>query len=256
MPKKPGDDSRKKFTYKYYHPSSLTAVEREALLNSVQQLTHIAWGKFDRAFLDKHIFSASVQLVIAYDNGSIAGFCATRQVTLLKKKVLYLEFTVVDPGYQGYGLGPWLTFLAVKKLILKNIWRTIFGSIDVMLLTPNIRALVKVAHASSKIYPNPFLANHEDGRIEQADDETWNMAQELIRQSDNPTRRLDREGLVLHDSYYETPDLIYHDENIPWHHNETVNKFAKRYLKYGEGADLEFVVRARITLRSVVNNFF
>ena len=245
-----------KLTYKFCTPSKLNGSDRALLLVEIQELIKKAWGHFDEKFLNEHIFCKSERLVMANKGSELIGFCASKQITLLKKTILYIEFTVVDPTYQGHGIGPKLTYFALRKMIFRNLFKAMFGGINVMFLTPNIRALTKVAQISGEIYPDPYAIDTQSGRIKKADDETWAMASELIKISDNPNRRLDREGLVLHGSYAKTPSLIYESGNIPWHFDESINNFARHYLKYGEKADREFVVRARITLLSILNNYF
>ncbi|TAN58699.1 hypothetical protein EPN15_00275 [Patescibacteria group bacterium] len=163
---------------------------------------------------------------------------------------------MIRKDFQKLGLGTRLSFLALRKIILRNIFCIIFKPIEIMFITPNIRVLAKTAALADFIYPNPYNADEATGRVTPADDDTWTMAQELIKLSDNPSRRLDREGLVLHGSYASMPWLIYNGEQIPWHRDVAVNSFAKYYLGYGRKEDKEFVVRARIGMGSLIRYYF
>lgn len=124
-----------------------------------------------------------------------------------------------------------------------------------MFITPNIRALVRMAKFASFIYPNPYSAR-DDGSIPPADEITWLTAQELISGSDKPNRPLDREGLVLRGSYIDTPWLIYGPDNAPWVDDPKVISFVKRYMGYHNREDKELVVRAHITLISLIKYLF
>ena len=144
-----------KLTYKFCTPSKLNGSDRALLLVEIQELIKKAWGHFDEKFLNEHIFCKSERLVMANKGSELIGFCASKQITLLKKTILYIEFTVVDPTYQGHGIGPKLTYFALRKMIFRNLFKAMFGGINVMFLTPNIRALTKVAQISGEIISNP-----------------------------------------------------------------------------------------------------
>ena len=120
-----------------------------------------------------------------------------------------------------------------------------------MFITPNIRVLAWVGKFAEFMYPDPYVAD-ENGKIPPVDDNTFTMARELIGQSDNPSRKLNREGLVLEGSYAATPWLIYKNNYIPWASQEKMNTFAVKYLHYGTGEDREFVVRAKIGILSLL----
>ena len=112
--------------------------------------------------------------------------------------------------------------------------------------------MAALARRADFIYPNPYQADPKTFRIPPADEQTWLMAQEAIATSYNSKRKLDREGLVLHESYASTPWLVYSKENIPWHRSELVNGFAKHYLGYGQQKDREFIVRAQFSIKTLV----
>ena len=52
------------------------------------------------------------------------------------------------------------------------------------------------------------------------------------------------------------PWLIYDKRYNPWHHNYSVNLFAKRYIGYGSKEDKEFVGGAKIGVRSLARYYF
>ena len=244
-----------KLQYSSINPLRLGEKEKKILLGEIDALLKNAWGKFDINFLENHTLT-SEQITVARIGDELIGFCAINKKKILNKVVHYIEFTVIRKDFQKLGLGTRLSFLALRKVMLKNIFQIIFKPIEIMFITPNIRVLAKVAALADFVYPNPYEADKATGKIIPADDETWEMAQEIIRLSDNPMRRLDKDGLVLHGSYASMPWLLYDNEQIPWHSDNAVNNFAKHYLGYGKKEDKEFIVRARIGMGSLIRYYF
>jgi len=244
-----------KLQYSSINPLRLGEKEKTILLGEIDALLKNAWGKFDINFLENHTLT-SEQITVARIGDELIGFCAINKKKILNKVVHYIEFTVIRKDFQKLGLGTRLSFLALRKVMLKNIFQIIFKPIEIMFITPNIRVLAKVAALADFVYPNPYEADKATGKIIPADDETWEMAQEIIRLSDNPMRRLDKDGLVLHGSYASMPWLLYDNEQIPWHSDNAVNNFAKHYLGYGKKEDKEFIVRARIGMGSLIRYYF
>lgn len=236
---------------KHIIPSRLNEVEKNKLFNEIDDLIENAWGKFDLKFLENHLLKSTL-ISTARIKDELVGFCSISQKEILKKKVYYFEFTIIRNDFQRLGLGTKLAFLVLRRIILKDIFWILFRPVDIMFITPNIRVLAKVAALADFVYPNPYETDHSDARIAPADDETWAMARELIKISDNPNRRLDREGLVLHGSYASMPWLIYDIDKIPWHRKDIINKFARRHLSYGKKEDKEFVVRVRVDILTLI----
>ena len=221
------------------------------LKNEINDLLTKSWGTFPSDFIDGHIFGTK-KILIARVKERCVGFCVTSIKIILGIKINYIELLVVDTHFQKSKIGSQLFFRSIKEEILKNILHLLLGkSLEIVFITPNIRTLAHMARFASFIYPNPYLAD-EKGSIGLADDETWIIANELIKNSDNPGRKLERNGLVLHQSYVNTPWLIYNNDNAPWHGKEKINTFAKRYLGYHTGEDREFVVRAHINFLSFI----
>lgn len=233
----------------------LDSSRKKFLTKELGDILRDSWGTFPEDFIEKHIISSAEYLVLARLRGEFIGFCALSIKKILSFRILYIEFLVLRKNFQNLGLSSHLCYLVLRPYILKNFLRNPLRTMDIMFISPNIRVVSNMRKFASFIYPDPFAANSE-ARIPPADDTTWNMARELIKNSDNPNRRLNREGLVLEGSYASTPWLIYDLENIPWHIDSRVNKFAEKYLGYGNREDKEFVVRARIDLLSLFRYLF
>jgi hypothetical protein len=78
------------------------------------------------------------------------------------------------------------------------------------------------------------------------------MSQNLIANSDNPNRKLLREGCVLEGSYKETPRLLYQPGSQPKYVDDIVNEFGEAYLHYSKAEDKELVVRIKFNLYSII----
>ena len=233
---------------------SLDVHTKQKLLIEIHYLLTSVWGTFPNDFVEVHIFNA-YKIYIAYIGERCVGLNVVSLRTLAGVMIFYSEFLAIDKDYQNSSLGSYLFFIGIKDELLKRIYDLLSGTpLEVFFITPNIRVLSRIAKFASFSYPNPY-ATDAAGRVPLADDKTWEMAQQLLAASDNPERRLDREGLVLYDSYAKTPWLVYDSQSAPWHRNEKMNAFAKRYLGYEKREDKEFIVRAQITLFSIFKYF-
>ena len=251
----PVENHKRKVKFeKYVGLSNLESNGVGKLFFALQSILTDAWGRFPESFIEEHILKNALILVMAQVEGDYVGFCALSNKKIFNKDIRYVEFLVVKKKYQNSGLGSKLTYLTLRKDLLKSFLRIPPKPFDVMFITPNIRVLASTAKLCSFIYPNPYLSD-KNGKIFPADDATFSTAQELIRKSDNSNRVINREGLVLQGSYHSTPWLIYTKDSVPWHQDEKINNFAIKYLGYGTGADKEFIVVAKITLFSLVNYF-
>jgi len=223
------------------------------LLNSINDVLNDCWGTFPLEFLEKHISESYVAL--GYVDEDLVGLSFVKTKKIAGKKVCYVEFTAVKKEYQRMSLGLLLTIKAIKKCIMSNLL-SIF-TFELMFITPNIRVICLLKRYATFVYPDPSKFDISKKRLPIADDRTWKMAKTLISHSDNPNRKLDREALVLHGSYKETPWLLYNDDTIPWlDNNAQFNSFVEHYLGYSSRQDREFIVRAKFSILSIVKEIF
>ena len=232
--------------------NSLYKTEIDDLKLHIDSILKDAWGKFPDDFIEKHVLR-SQKIVLAKENNEYVGFCCVSIKNVLEKKIHYIEFLVVKKAFQNMNLGSKLLGMTMRNSLIKIVPIILFNPFEVMFITPNVRVLTWMAKFAKYIYPNPCLSNKE-GVILQADDTTWKMAQDIIRQSDMPHRKIYRGGLVLEGSYQRTPWLIYQIDDIPWSNNpdKRINKFAEKYLNYKKREGKEFVVRAQFGFLSIV----
>ncbi|KKQ23006.1 MAG: hypothetical protein US36_C0006G0005 [Candidatus Wolfebacteria bacterium GW2011_GWC1_37_10] len=242
------------FKTELFIPSKLNSIQKKVILEDIYHLVKHSWGEFEKDFLEEHILK-SERLIIGWHNNKLIGFCAMRKKNIFNKVIHYIEFTVVHEDFQKSELGTKLTYGVLRDLFFKNIFKIIFKPIEVMFITSNIRTISRAARFADFIYPNPYLADPETGKISIPDDETWVMAKTLVKE-ENPECILKREGLVLSGFYLNRPWFIYQNSKIPWHYNEIINKFADRYLGYNKKDGKEFVVRVQFGIISLLKYWF
>jgi hypothetical protein len=223
--------------------------DRAEVFFDINKLLRKSWGDFPRSFVFRHVLTAQV-LTVVWNKKRLIGFCAINQKEINQRKVIYAEFLIIDPKFQGQSIAPKLFFRALIKLLGLKAIKIIYKPIEIFFITPNIRVLSLFSRYAAFIYPD-LTKIDKNGAIPKADYETWCMAREIVKKSEMPYRKLEREGLILHGSYSSSPWLRYSEE-MPWHRKSKLNVFAKRYLKYGKGSDLEIIVRGKITFSSLL----
>jgi hypothetical protein len=240
---------------KFTRIKDLSGEKTAFLTEVVQSVLTDAWGSFPQHFLDRHVFKDADTIVTARNNGAHVGFSVLSHKTICEKHVHYLELCAVSTRHQNSGLGSKLVYQALFQHLKESFLRYPPAPLHLMLITPNVRIISSLSRFSSSIYPNPRAADVK-GEIPPADEATFEMAQRLIKMSDNPNRSVNRDGLVLHGSYDATPWLKHGKDNIPWHCDEQMNSFASRYLNYRNYSGEEFIVSAIIKPVDVLNFLF
>ena len=235
--------------------NKLSKLEREVLILHIDSILKDAWGEFPRDFIEKHVLK-SEKIILAKEAGEFTGFCCLSTKNVFGKKIDYIEFLVVKKKFQNKNIGSKLLEFAIRDQVLKSLVKMLFSPLELMFITPNMRVLTWTAKFAKFAYPNPYLSDSR-GKISPADETTWKMAQDLIKQSDSPNRVIHRDGLVLEGSYQNTPWLIYDIDNIPWsgHNDSRIEAFTKKYLDYESRGGREFVVRVQIGLFSIIKYF-
>jgi len=239
-------------TFEKYSDDSLkSADDRIELENEIDVLLKNCWGAFPKDFIQSHIFKAHTIMVARAENACVA-FCAISIKKILGRTIHYVEFLIVDKPFQKSGLGSFLFFWSIKEELLKSFLNLLLGKpMIIFFITPNVRVVSRIARFADFTYPNPHTADSL-GTVPPADEETWLISRELLKNSDNPGRELSREGLVIKQSYVNTPWLIYNNDTAPWHSSEKINIFARKYLGYHTGEDKELMVRAHLDLFSTI----
>jgi hypothetical protein len=227
-------------------------------VKKMDELIKKEWGEFPKNFIQKRLGNSRITL-LCWKNSQLVGFSTMSLKTICNKLVHYIEFSIIDKLYQNRSLFQKINFILIKDVLLNNLIFNRSFSIELMFISPNIKTISTLAKYVSFIYPNPFLYNQKTKSMPLADDLTWKMANELIRKSENPNRKIEREGCVLNDSYRNMPWLIYGIKKqleVPMHHNDLFNEFAEKYLKYQERSGKEFIIRAKITLLDFLKYIF
>src|SRR3989338_4550212 len=111
------DKNNSMISYKVVSTKTINKTSsRSILLDAICELITESWGKFPEEFVVKHILNTEI-ICLAYDNQDLIGFSAVSIKHILNRKIFYLEFTSVKPGYQNRNIGTKLTYNALKKIL-------------------------------------------------------------------------------------------------------------------------------------------
>jgi len=229
-----------------YNAASMPDVKLyESYLQRLQVLLAAEWGEFPPAFVRSRIANSRL-LLLAWDGGELVGFSAMSLKHVCDRLVHYIEFAIVRRQYEPTGVSGKLVYSLLKDAFLSNVRYNRRLSLELAFITANVRTLSNLAKYAGFLYPNPSCCDKQTGRVPKADDLTWAVAQELIKQSDRPGRTLKREGCVLLNSYEAMPWLVDGLVRQSKNSDERLSLFAQRYLDYRRREGREFVVRAVI----------
>jgi len=222
------------------------------LERQIYNLTIKSWGDFGRTFINKHVLE-SEYLLVSFKDADLVGYASVEVLELSQKKYYYFEFLVVDPAYQGVGLSKEI----LKRLLLRVMMENIFNLrlyFNIVTITPNPRVVSLISRLSDWMCPDVGFYN-KNGFLLPADDAIWELAQNILQSSHDPSRELDRVGLVLHNSYRFLRNLIYRKEAVPWDRDRAINSFCADYLHYEKENGDEFLVFASLSLKKIINFF-
>jgi hypothetical protein len=210
------------------------------LIKRISKLINSSWGEFDDKFIEEHIINSYLLLTIS-KNKQLVGFASINERDFFKQKYYYFEFLAIKPIYQSKGLAKKLIKKITKKILFKSILNFKL-SINLITISPNPRILSLIYKVSKKIYPNPYKPNKKINK------KKWYIAQKIIEESNKPNRFIDKNGLVLYDSYKDTPWLIYDYDKVPWNKDERINKFCDKLLNFKDKKGKEFIIIAKISI--------
>lgn len=238
----------KLFQFECFRESKELESIRTFLLKNIDQIIEENWGKFGKDFILQHIIKAKRLQLVRYNNKIIAIASASKK-TINKKHVLYLEFTVINQNFQGYDLSIILNADMIVDEFVESMIQRKFKSLHVMAITRNLRVLGSLKHFASFIYPDPESIDN-DNKLPLANNETWELARTILKQSWNPNRKLLREGCVLIGSYENTPWLI---SPVPQkHYNQQIQTLGEEFLELKKNKDKEFIVHVKYNILSIL----
>lgn len=221
------------------------------LLKNIDKIIENNWGKFSKDFISKHVVKAN-RLKIVRSNNEVVAIASASLKKILNKDVLYLEFTVINENVQGYNLTTILNGTFIYEEVLSRLSKLIFTPLNAITITRNMRVIGAVSHFSSFIYPDPREFEMK-GRLSNAGELTWQIANEVLKESWNPKRELLREGNILIGSYEDAPWLIL--PKIQKHYNSSILKMGEYYLRFKAKQDREFLVHAQFNFLSALKFF-
>jgi len=230
--------------------NKLTEDELTRLEKDIDNLAKSSWGKMHASFIRNILINAKT-VILAKEQKKLIGISIFSEKYIFNKSIYYGELSLVHPEYQGNRISEKMSQKAISRQLLKNIMRLKFN-IEVLLITPNARVLGMAANYASFMYPNPYDFDNCTKKMPLPDQQTFDIARELIKQSDKPERRIDKEACVLNGSYSDCNWLIYNKYNKPTYRQKIVNDFAEHYLDYNKRKDKEFIVRTRFNVVSLL----
>lgn len=241
-----------KFHFETLHESKGLEEIKIFLLRNIDQIIEQNWGKFSKEFIVQHILKAQIVKLVR-DKDKIIALAAASNKKIYNLNILYLEFTVINQHYQGFNLSTILNAQIIIEQYIKGFLQRRFHGLDVITITRNLRVLGALNHFASYIYPDPKEFEIK-GSIKPANNRTWAIANEILKKSWNPNRKLLREGNVLIGSYENTPWLI--RPNLQKHYKTSIKDLGEKYLDLKKFADKEFIVHVRYNLLSIIKYIF
>lgn len=221
---------------------------RTYILKNIDKIIEKSWGKFGKGFIIQHILRAD-RIKIIRDQEEIIAIAAASVKNIFNRQILYLEFTAIDPRYQGYNLSTKLNASMIQEEFFRGLFSRKLKPLDVFTITRNLRVIGSLSNFATYIYPNPKKFE-QNGKLDPANNETWKFVQEILKTSWNPQRKLLREGSVLIGSYEDTPWLIL--PSTQRHYRQSVKELGEQYLHLGERSDREFIVHVKYSIFSIL----
>lgn len=235
-----------KISYQLINKPNKSIKNKTEFLKEIDNLLNISWGEFDRDYINKSIMDSYV-LCLAYCGKEIVGLAPIKKINIFGSDVYSFGLTAVMPKFRNKNILKNMGIKLIKKVVLENIFKLKF-KIELIFITPNIRTISTIAKYADFIYPNPYVADKE-GRITEADDETWERVNEFLRVSEENVTKLEREGMVMEGFYELNPHLAF--KNKISHINRKFDLFGEKYLYNKPGREL--VVRALVGFKGVLN---
>lgn len=224
---------------------------RKRVQNDIAALLRQSWGDCGSQLIE-HIVNNAKWLLVLRLKDKVAGVSVVHKKRIVQKTVYDIELTALLPEIRALRLMERINALLFPSIFLDNLVSNRRLTVEMMFTTPNPKVLGCAARIASFIYPDPFLFNKEKKKLPPPDEETWQMAQEFISQELPENMRLHKDGCVVDGSYTDRPWLIYKEDEVPWHWDERVNDFCDAYLRYEEELGRKFVVRTKLTPKSVL----
>lgn len=221
-------------------------LQNEAL-DEISKTVEKAWGKFPKKYLESSILHSRYLMLLRNNKDELIGVAPIKKIHIDGRYVYSFGLTAVDPDYQGLGFMKKMHATLGRKIFIENLlhFKT---KIEFVFITPNIRTIGALAKVADFIYPNPYTVDEKTGKIDYADDKTWETINLYLKATGETFRKLDRCGDVMIGFYDDKPNLIFHDnENIP---DKKLRVFAKHYLKPGN----EVVVRSIVSLGGLIRD--
>lgn len=219
--------------------------KKKEAVGEIGDLIKKAWGEFSTEYLNESILHSKYLLLLRNEKDTLIGVAPIRELKINSKSIYSFGLTAVDPDFQGLGLMAKMHGILGKRVFVGNLFKG-RTKIEFVFITPNIRTIGTLAKIADFVYPNPYLID-ENGRLEDADEETWETVKHFLVANKETYRELDRNGCVMVGFYDDKPHLVKKIAKVP---DKKLNDFAHHYLKPGN----EVVVRSIIGLMGLIKS--
>jgi len=224
---------------------------RLKLQSDVRQVEKRSWGDPGEALIT-HIVDEAKWLLLVYKEEKLVGVSSIHKKEILGRKVYDYELIAVVPELRGAGMMHRMSDILFRLIFFDNLIHNRQIVVEFLFTTANMQILGSLAKIAHFIYPDPFKYSSTIKKIPPPDEETWEMAEEFIRHDVPPGMKIKKDGCVVEGGYNEIPWLIYDKAHAPLYMDRVVNEFAATYLQYDKALGKKVVVRAKITLGSIV----
>lgn len=220
---------------------------QSAFLKEASGVVERSWGQFPVKYLKSSILNSHYLMLLRTKQGELIGVAPIKKIHIDGRYVYSFGLTAVDPDYQGLGLMKRMHAILGRRVFLENLLR-LKTRIEFVFITPNIRTIGTLAKVADFIYPNPYAVDDRTGKIDYADDYTWETIKLYLEATGETYRKLERCGDVMIGFYDDKPNLIIREnEHVP---DKKLRTFAQHYLKPGN----EVVVRALVSIWGLLRN--
>lgn len=215
----------------------------------ISRVVDKSWGKFPQKYLRESILHSRYLMLLRDKKDNLIGVAPIKKIHIDGRYVYSFGLTAVDPDYQGLGFMRKMHTILGHRVFLENLTK-LKTKVEFVFITPNIRTIGAIARVADFIYPNPYAVDDKTGKIDYADDRTWETINLFLKATGETFRKLDRCGDVMIGFYDDKPNLVMKEsEDIP---DKKLRLFAKHYLKPGN----EVVVRAIVSIRGLFSSEF
>ncbi|MEI7690065.1 MAG: hypothetical protein WCI63_00290 [bacterium] len=221
-------------------------VAKDIALKEIKGLVAEAWGEYNSEYIRKGCIQSYLLCIVRNKEGDLIGIAPIRKHKIFGRDIYTFGLSATTPKYQNCGVLKTMDYILGRKVLIENAIKGKF-KVEFVFITPNIRTLGAIARVADFIYPNPYMIDPKNHKIEKADAETWRTVKKFLQEEGELYRSLDREGNIMEGFYDDKPQLLFSKKIT--HSDKRVNDFGEYYVYKNKGRDV--VVRAILNIWKV-----